>query len=94
MKIDFAALPTYCIVDRKLIPPERAAKRSVTCGGECAGTLRKIRRGLTDKRRCRICAKPSTPDERRAFKRWRKADPEFTNSTGKRGRPSTKTAKA
>lgn len=71
-------LTTYCTICKSVIPEKRAAKRSVLCEDkECRKRLNEIRRFRTDMRRCRACAKPSTPEERKAFKRWRKTDPEW-----------------
>jgi hypothetical protein len=79
---------TYCIIDKKEIPEERAAKKSNTCSKECKTILEKIRRARTDARRCRHCAKPSTPEERKAFHAWRKTHPEYKAPVI--GRPRTK----
>lgn len=79
-----AATPLHCIIDRIPIPRERAVKRSNTCSKECAQLLRKIRRAQDDERECRHCARPSTPEERKAFKAWRATQPGYAK---KRGRP-------
>lgn len=80
--------PTYCIVDRQEIPLDRAIRKSNTCTRECAKTLRAIQRARVDQRRCRICAKPSTPEERKAFQAFLRSHPEY--KPVKRGRPAHK----
>jgi hypothetical protein len=70
-------LQTYCLVDRKPIPEERARNRSNTCSNECNQALAKMRRARVDARKCRHCAKPSTPEERKAFHAWLKQNPEY-----------------
>lgn len=66
-------LQTYCIIDKKPIPEERAANRSNTCSKECRATLDKMRRARVDARRCRHCAKPSSPEDRKLFQAWKRA---------------------
>lgn len=78
-------LTLYCIVDRVAIPHERAIKKSNTCGDACAKILKAKRRALVDQRRCRVCNKPSTPEERKAYQAFLRANPEFKKA--KRGRP-------
>lgn len=74
----------YCIVDRKEIPPARAARTSVrTCSNECRKILLAHHRALRDLAICRACSKPSTPEQRKDFKQWKKTQ----GPAAKRGRP-------
>lgn len=82
---------TYCIVDRKPIPEERAKNKSNTCTKECNKLLSQMRRARTDARKCRVCAKPSSPEERKAYQAWLRSHPEY--KPVKLGRP-TKSAEA
>jgi hypothetical protein len=67
-------IESYCVVDRQPIPSERIAKGSVTCSKECAAVRRKAQRTLQDERECRYCSRPSTPEERDAFRRFRRLE--------------------
>lgn len=64
---------TFCIIDKKEISFERQVKRSSTCSKECADKLTAIRRAVVDARKCRHCGRPSSPEERRLFKAFKKA---------------------
>lgn len=79
-------MPTYCIVDCKPIPEERERRKSTTCCDECRDELNKQRRERKDTKVCRLCARPSTPEERILFNRWRRE----TFPPAKRGRPPIK----
>lgn len=74
----------YCMICRKEIPAERAIKRSNTCTNACRDKLKSLRRYWVTLRHCQICAKPSTPEQRRLYKEWQRSRPEFMNR--KRGR--------
>jgi hypothetical protein len=74
------------MVDQKPIPEERERRRSTTCSDECRTRLNEIRREKKDAKICRHCSKPSTPEERILFNRWRRE----TFPQPKKGRPSKK----
>jgi predicted nucleic acid-binding Zn ribbon protein len=80
--INIETFKTFCIVCIKEIPKERRMQRSITCSKECKAVLRKFYRAVADSKKCRLCAKPSTLEERRQYKLWLKA----TNPV-KLGRP-------
>lgn len=64
-------LPGFCVVDAQPISPERLSKGSVTCSKECAKIRRDAQRVQQDQKECRYCRKPSTPEQRQAFARFR-----------------------
>lgn len=73
-----------CVCKTNEISPERINHGAVTCSKECAQKLRGIRRRLADRIKCRYCNAPSTPEERKAFRKWR----EEQGLNRKRGRPA------
>jgi predicted nucleic acid-binding Zn ribbon protein len=72
-----------CVVCQKEIPAERDRHRAVTCSSECKKALNAHRRKRNYDKVCQICFRPSTPEEREMFKRWRRE----TFPPAKRGRP-------
>lgn len=64
----------YCVVCGGLIPSERVIRKSVTCTEQHAKVLKLERRRLRDVSRCRLCNRPSSPEERADFAAWRKAN--------------------
>jgi methionyl-tRNA synthetase len=75
----------YCMWDGNRIPEERIKKRQNTCSKECKRALRGFYRKQAEEKQCRHCGKPSTPEERALFLRWRKTQPDYVAK--KRGRP-------
>jgi|SRR5215471_3487343 len=73
----------YCTVCRTPVDDERVIKGAFTCSKECATKLRNIRRRKHDLKKCRYCHQPSTPEERRAFRKWSEA----AGAKRKPGRP-------
>ena len=67
----FDEIKTKCIICGDEVPKERVMRGAITCSKEHA----KIRRGqllaITDKKECRYCRRPSTPEEREAYRRFR-----------------------
>jgi hypothetical protein len=53
------------------IPSDRH-KKAVTCSEECAQARKDWNRSRQDATECRYCERPSTPEERTRYKRWRK----------------------
>jgi hypothetical protein len=62
----------FCIVCQSEIGLDRTIKKAVTCSDECKKKLKAIRRSHRDEKVCRQCARPSTPEERTMFLRWRR----------------------
>jgi hypothetical protein len=67
-------LAGFCVVDAKPISTERLSKGSITCSKECAKIRRDAQRAQQDTRECRYCRKPSTPEDREAFARFRRLE--------------------
>ena len=60
-----------CVMCKKDIPGDRP-RSSVTCSKECSIARKNFHRSREDKRACRYCQKPSTPEERLRYQRWRR----------------------
>lgn len=78
MRAQFYELETFCTVCTKPVPPERLRFKAITCTEECARLRKLSMRSKQDARECRHCRKPSTPEERAAyqrFRRWEKNNP-------------------
>lgn len=73
----------YCTVCRSPVEDERIVRGAFTCSRQCATKLRNIRRRKHELTKCRYCHQPSTPEERREFRKWREAQ----GTKRKRGRP-------
>jgi predicted nucleic acid-binding Zn ribbon protein len=73
----------FCAVCRNPIPEDRVIHRAITCSAICKTKLNEIRRSHKEEKFCRQCARPSTPEERKLFARWRRE----TFPAPKRGRP-------
>jgi hypothetical protein len=77
-------MPTYCVIDRVEISEDRERRRAVTCSDECKKKLNAQRRHIHEGKMCVFCKKPSTPEERVLYARWRRE----TFPQAKKGRPS------
>lgn len=62
----------YCIICGEEISKERIVRKAVTCSEAHGILLRNERRRLRDLVRCRLCNRPSTPEERAEFAAWRR----------------------
>jgi hypothetical protein len=62
------------VVDGQPIPQDRLSKGSVTCSKECYEKRRKAQRAQQDEKECRYCRKPSSFEDREAFKRFRRLE--------------------
>lgn len=90
-EIDITKIKLRCMIDAKLIPMERILRRSGTCCKECQGKLRKIRLAIINSRKCLRCFKPSTPEERLLYKRFKlQMEKEGKFTRPKHGRPRKK----
>lgn len=72
-----------CVIDQVEIPEERERRKAVTCSDECHKKLLEHRRKRKDTKICRQCYRPSTPEERTLYQRWRRE----TEPAPKKGRP-------
>jgi hypothetical protein len=62
---------TLCIVCGDEVPKERIMRGGITCSKEHAKLRRAQLQAITDKKECRYCRRPSTPEEREAYKLFR-----------------------
>ena len=63
----------HCVVCTKPIP-DKARRDVVTCSKECVKIRRKVMIAMLDAVRCKYCQRPSTPEERARYRRWRLAE--------------------
>lgn len=70
-KDDFTNFHPKCVQCGKEIPADRP-RMSITCSNECRDGRKNYRRSKMDSRQCRYCLRPSTPEERLRYHRWRK----------------------
>lgn len=64
-------IKTLCIICGTEVPKERLMRGAITCSKEHAKLRRAQLTAIVDKKECRYCRRPSTPDEREAYKRFR-----------------------
>jgi predicted nucleic acid-binding Zn ribbon protein len=67
----FSQITTHCVMCGTPIPKDRP-KQAITCSAECSLQRKNFRRSKQDARECRYCRRPSTPEERSRYLRWRK----------------------
>jgi hypothetical protein len=67
-------IPGFCVVCSRPIPSERLTRGGVTCSKECTKTRRDAQRAQQDEVECRQCRKPSTPEQRDAYRRFHKME--------------------
>jgi hypothetical protein len=60
-----------CVVCGDAVSVERKRRRSITCTDAHAKIRNRYLRARAEARKCRYCGQPSTPEERKSFKRWR-----------------------
>jgi hypothetical protein len=65
---------THCVSCGELVPEARLDRGAITCSDECSKKRRVTVRTREDRKKCRYCRKPSTPEQRRAFKRFAKLE--------------------
>ncbi len=64
-------IKTLCIICGQQIPKDRLMRGAITCSQEHAKLRRAQLQAIVDKKECRYCRRPSTPEEREAYKRFR-----------------------
>lgn len=62
----------YCVMCGTAIPEERRRFKAVTCTEEHGKAYAEAKRKHKEGRECPICRKPSTPEDREAYKEFRK----------------------
>lgn len=70
----FDKIESFCVVDKNLIPADRLKRGAVTCSKECSKIRSQQQMALVDQVECRYCRRPSTPEERQAYRRFRKLE--------------------
>lgn len=63
----------FCVMCKNEVPVERLKRRSITCTDACSKARTRHLHRRVDRKKCRYCMQPSTPEERADFKAWRKA---------------------
>lgn len=62
----------FCQVCGKIIPEDKAKRRSNTCGEkDCVNALRRFRAAILNTGKCPHCYHPSTPEEWAQYRQWR-----------------------
>lgn len=64
-------IKTHCVICTTEIPRERLIRGAITCSNEHSKLRRAQLAAIIDKKECRYCRRPSTPEEREAYKRFR-----------------------
>jgi hypothetical protein len=64
-------IKTHCIVCAAEVPTDRLKYGAITCSKEHQKLRHAQLQAITDKKDCRYCRRPSTPEEREAYKRFR-----------------------
>lgn len=70
-----------CVNCPNKIPMTRFLRKGCTCSDRCAKEIKDFRRKQREAKYCRLCCKPSTPEQRKAYREFAKAQPK-----AKRGR--------
>lgn len=60
-----------CCICTAAIPEDRIIRKGVTCSQACRKELNARRRQREDVKFCRRCGQPCTPEEKKAFNKWR-----------------------
>ena len=71
-RADLTQLPVYCIVCAEPVPEDRKRFKARTCSAEHQKTRAAYTRSLADRKKCRYCLRPSTPEQRGLFTQWRR----------------------
>jgi predicted nucleic acid-binding Zn ribbon protein len=67
----------HCVICSNLIDVDRIVHKAVTCSKDCAKVYRSQRRQLINaqRKRCRTCNRPGTPEDWALFRAWSKTLP-------------------
>lgn len=76
-----------CVNCPNKIPVSRFARKASTCSKKCANAIKLIRRQQRESHYCRLCSKPSTPEQRKAWREFAKTLPR--NKPGRPAKPKT-----
>lgn len=61
----------HCVICGDDIPKDRIMRGGITCTKEHAAERRKQLRAMKEQKECNYCKRPSSPEEREAFARFR-----------------------
>ncbi len=64
-------IEVHCVLCGEDVPRDRVMRGAITCTKEHAIERRKQQRAMKEQKECDYCKRPSTPEEREAFKRFR-----------------------
>lgn len=84
----------HCVICARPIPESRMTRKAVTCSDGHANELKNARRRLRDMSRCRLCNRPSTPEERAEFAAWRRSRPESKRGPKAKKKPENADARS
>lgn len=64
----------FCVMCQEPIPAERITRLTVTCSDLCKKRRKDFLKARVEMKHCRYCHKPSTPEQRKRFQRWVRAE--------------------
>jgi hypothetical protein len=67
-------IKTHCVICTQEIATDRVKRGAITCNKEHAKERKAQLQAMVDRKECRYCRHPSTPEQREAFKRFRKLE--------------------
>jgi hypothetical protein len=79
---DLFGIKPCCVLCRSEIPADRLRFKAVTCSKVCGARYMRWQQKKRDDKACKFCHRPSTPNARRAFSRfrvWEKENPEASH---------------
>jgi hypothetical protein len=62
---------THCVICTAEVPIDRQRRGAITCSKEHSKLRRAHLFAIMDQKECRYCRRPSTPEEREAYRRFR-----------------------
>jgi hypothetical protein len=71
-------IKTHCVICGDVIAKDRMMRGAVTCTKEHATERRSQLRAMKSEKQCEYCKRPSTPEEREAYNRFRKFERKFS----------------
>lgn len=69
-----AEMEVHCVICTEQVPQDRVAQGAITCTKEHAKERENRLRTWKDSRECRYCGKPSTLEQRSAYRRFRRIE--------------------
>lgn len=65
---------THCVVCGEEVASDRAKRGAITCSKEHGKERRDQLQAWKDKKECRYCRQPATPEQQEAYKRFRQLE--------------------